>query len=48
MDKGKRLVKLVDDSGTAWVTAELSTSRLTALVKSYANAGVSLRIAGGE
>jgi hypothetical protein len=46
--KNKQLVTLADNTGLAWVNAELSPSRAAALVKSYARAGVKLQLIRGE
>lgn len=44
MAKVKQWVRLVDAEGTVWANAELSDSRLTALLKSYALAGIDLTV----
>ena len=48
MNKSRELVTFIDDTGLVWVSAELSTSRAAAIVKSYARAGIQLQAVGGE
>ena len=47
MNKTKEFHTLIDDTGLVWVSAELSTSRAAAIVKSYARAGIQLQAVGG-
>ena len=39
----KRDIELVDDSGSEWVIATLSATRLKAIVKEYAKYGINLQ-----